>query len=250
MTRPLVTRTVFYGAVVLLLVLIVTGVVTAALPAGVAGQISHNSEGYAILLVLALWIEFARPRIGHDARGWTVAAAAALSSLALAFFMLLGPLPPSLATLNEAFFALPVLILWTQLPRPVPPVLWLLPVVAVLIPAVGDGSDAVIRAAEVLMAFVFFPVAFDVVDRSLLRPGLPVRKPLVVAWMVFIVVLAVSMHAFRDASPTGFVQGAVDYLSRVNEIFIAVFFIHLYFTILGMAPRARPREPSYAGRAG
>jgi hypothetical protein len=56
-------------------------------------------------------------------------------------------------------------------------------------------------------------------------------------------------HLLRTPAPQGPGQDLVDFLSRVNEVFIAVFFVHVYFTVLGMAPgRTRGSRPVPAER--
>lgn len=239
--RRTLTRLLFYGAFFLLLVSIVTGVLAKVLPAHTAGAISHNSEGYVILLLLAGWIELVRPRIaGRTAV--VVTGAAAIGCLAVGVGMLTLPLPTPLATLNEGFFAVSVLLVWVQLPRPVPRAAWVLTVVALVVPVVWHGSGAVIRSAEILMSFVFIPLGLDVVDRAILDPHATTRKPRVVVWMVAIVALSVVTHLLRTPSPTTLLQDVVDFLSRVNEVFIAAFFLHLYLTLLEMAPPTRVRD--------
>jgi hypothetical protein len=243
--RARLTRAVFYATVLLLLASIVSGLLPALLPEDVATPGAHNSEGYVILLVLAAWIELVRPRIAPGA--WTVTAAASGTSLAVALVLLLGGLPTPLATLNEGFFALAVLIPWLQLPRPVPAPAFALPLVAAAVPVVLHGNDAVVRAAEVLAAFVLFPIALDLVDRSILDPRQPRRLRLLAAWLTGIVVLVLAVHLLRTAEPQNLGQDLVDFLSRLNEVFIAVFFVHVYFTVLGMAPgrtRGSPRVPA------
>jgi hypothetical protein len=245
--REHLTRVLFYGAVLLLLVSTVTGLLAALLPEDVATSGAHNSEGYVILLGVAAWIEFVRPRIPPGA--WRVTAAASGTSLAVALVLLLAGLPTPLATLNEAFFALAVLIPWLQLPRPVPRPAFALPLVAAAVPVVLHGDAAVVRADEVLAAFVLFPIALDLVDRGILDPRQPRRLPLVVAWLAGIVVVVLAAHLLRTPAPQGPGQDLVDFLSRVNEVFIAVFFVHVYFTVLGMAPgRTRGSLPVPAER--
>lgn len=231
----------FYGILLLVLLGILTGVVKAVLPAGPAGHISRNSEGYVMALVLAAWIEFARPRIGRGPRMVAITVGAAAACLAIGFFLVLGPLPVVIGTLNEAFFALAVLLCWVQLPRPLAQAAWLLPVVSFLVVALFASHPDVVAAAEYLAAYVVFPIGLDLVDPGILRAGVPTRRPLVLAWMGFLVVFAVVMHVLPGLHLMAGIEDVARFLSRITEALVAMFLTHLYLTLLDMAP-ARRRE--------
>lgn len=240
-TRERLARCLFYGGFLLLLLSIVTGLLAALLPDRVATAVARNSEGYVMLLGVAAWIELVRSRVGPGA--WKVTTAASASALVVALVLVLGPLPGPVATLNEGFFALVVLIPWLQLPRPVPRPAFALPLVAAALPVAFYGSVDVTRAAEVLLACVLFPVGLDLVDRSLLDPAQPRRTPLVVAWLTGLVVVVLAVHLLRTPVQRNAAQDLVEYLSRANEAFIAVFFVQVYFMVLyevtGRTPASR-----------
>jgi hypothetical protein len=236
-----IASAVFYGAVLLVLVSVLTGTVTLVLPQPFAAHVSRNSEGYVIVLLLAAWIEFVQPRLPRARAGVLLTLAAAATSFAIGVLLVTGPLPTVVATLNEGFFAVAFLLCWVQAPRPLPWPVWLVPVVAALVPVLLISFDPVVRAAEIIAALVLFPIGLDVVDPGILRPGCRRRLPVVGPWMVALVVLAVGLHVLvRDHPPTD-VENVVGFLSRVNEVVIAMFVFHLYFTVLGQAP-ARSRS--------
>jgi hypothetical protein len=211
-----------------------------------AEHVSRNSEGYVMALGVAAWIEFVRPALGSVRRTTGVTSAAAVAALAVGVFLLRGPVPGVVGTLNEAFFALAVLVGWLELPRPVPAVAWLLPVGSFLVACLLSSHPAVVAAAEYLAAYVLFPVGLDLVDPGILQARVPTRLPLVLGWMAVLVVLAVTVHVLApDPLPDG-VADVIRYLSRINETVIAVLLVHLYLTVLGMAP-ARRRPPDRVG---
>jgi hypothetical protein len=241
-------RSGFYGILLLVLLSILTGALEAVVPAGLAGHVSRNSEGYVMVLVLAAWIEFVRPRMGRGPRAVMVTLGAAAACLAIGFYLDLGPLPSVVGTLNEAFFALAVLLCWVQLPRPLPQVAWLLPVVSLLTAVFFASHPDVVAAAEYLAAYVVFPIGLDLVDPGILRRGVPTSRQLVVAWMGLLVVFALVVHELPALHLVDGVEDIAAFLSRITEALVAMFLTHLYLTLLDMAP-ARRRERAPVGTA-
>ncbi len=234
----------FYGLLVLLVLSILTGVLKAVAPAGLAAHLSRNSEGYVMALVLAAWIEFVRPRMGRGPRMVEATVGAAVACLAAGLFLVLGPLPSVVGTLNEGFFALAVLVCWVQLPRPVPKAAWLLPVVAFLTAVLFASHPDVVSAAEYLAAYVIFPIGLDLVDPGILRPGVRTRRPLVLAWMGLLVVFVIVVHVLPGLRLMDGIEDVARFLSRITEALVAMFLTHLYLTLLDMAPaRRRERAP-------
>jgi hypothetical protein len=189
-----------------------------------------------MLLVLAFWIDFVRPRLGAASR-WKVTAIAATTCAAIGALILIAPFPTVVATLNEGFFASAVLLCWVELPRPLPRAAWVVPVAAALIPTFLAWDQVIVNAAEVFAAVVIFPVALDLVDKRILQPQVPARRGLVVTWMFGLVAAGIVLHALLPADPSPDIMNVIHFLSRLNEVLIAVFLMHLYFTIFAVAPR-------------
>lgn len=236
-----IVQLVYYTALSLVLVLILTRTLGDVLPGGLAGQVSHNSEGLVILLGVSVWIEFVRSRALSSTQGLTVALAAAVGWLLVGLVLRYAPLPSQLATLNEAALALAVLVPYLQLRRPLPLWAWLVPLAGVAIPLIGGTNSVTTDLAEAFGALVLIPLCVDAIDQGILdRSAVPLLR--VLAWMAFLVVAVVALHAFIDRTPTSFVAEVFRYISRVTEIFFASLLLHAYFSLL--RPELRLRQPS------
>lgn len=230
---------VYYGGLLLVLTMIVTKVQPPGIPGAIAGRISRNSEGLVVLLGVSLWIEFVRRRAGTSTQALTSAILGAIGWLIIGLFLRFAPLPPQWHTLNEAALALAVLVPYLQLRRPLPGWVWLLPLAAVAVPLVGGSNPVTTDLAEAFGALVLIPLCVDVVDRGIIDGS---RPPLarVLAWMAFLMIAVVALHALFDPTPTGFVAEIIRYASRVTEMFLASLFLHGYFSLLRPDLRAAP----------
>jgi hypothetical protein len=225
---------VFYGALVAVLAGILLGLWPVLLPHAIAVRLGHNSEGFLLALVLAPWIEFARPRLAGTALQWPATAAVAALYASIGVFLLVTDLPSPVRTLNEAFLAAALLIPYVQLRRPLPrwvPVL--LPAAALAVMVLGERTQSVTDLAEVFGVLLLAPVALDLVDRGILDPGArpPVRWRL--GWYAFLIVTPIVFSVLEYRVGVG--GEAVRYAVRITEAFVCLLLVELYFT----APRPR-----------
>lgn len=240
MSRGRFLTVAYYGAIALLLTLILTATLARVLPGGLAGQVSRNSEGLLVLLAVSVWIQFVRVRLVTPARVWSTALLAAAVCVVVGLVLRYGPVPPQLVTLNEPAFALALLLPYLQLRRPLPPWGWLLPAAAVAIPLVGGNNSATTDLAEAFGALFLIPISVDAIDRGILdRSPVPLLR--VLAWMTVLVVAVVALHAVVDRTPVGVVEEVTRYISRVTEMFIASLLFHTYFSLL--RPELRSQQP-------
>lgn len=228
-----------------LIVLILTRLLPDLLPAGAASQIGRNSEGLALVLGVSLWIWLARPRLAVSRLQWPLTAAVVVILIFAGFLLRQGPWPIHVVTLNEAVFALAVLVGYLQLPRPLPTGTWaLLPLAAIVIPAVGGHNTLTTDLAETFGALVVIPLCVDLVDRGILDgSAVPVIRVLV--WMAILAALVVILHTIVDRTPDGVIEEVVRYVSRATEMYLAGIILHGFFSLAVGQDRDR-RRPATA----
>lgn len=222
---------VVYGGLVLLLVLIITAVLDRFMSAKLASRVAYNSEAYLFAVVLASWIQFALPRIAIESRVWRSLAYGAVWAV-VGLGLLVSGWPSRVVTLNEAAFALAVLIPYVSLCRPLPP--WVLSAIPVIIgltvwAAEWSPQSWVIDQAETLALVVLAMLTFDVFDRSLLHPDAQVNRWLRWAWYGFLILEPVVVSGLGTGVRAGDGVGALTlhYLGRVHESFIGVLLVSL-----------------------
>lgn len=216
--------------------MIITKALNNLLPSGVARHIAADSEGYVLALLLPLWIEYARPRLtGRRAEPVITAAAAALM---LGVFLLLynsHSIIGTVTTLNETFFALVFLIPYVQPDRRPPAyVAWGCTLGVLLVVLVTDRTSliaATTKLAEGYVMMMLAPVAFDVADRGILRPGLPSALRVRQAWWALLVILPLLFIVLRHAHLGGPAGTADFYATRAQEAFVGMFLVQIYFAI-------------------
>lgn len=242
----------YYGGLGLVLLGVLGQFLPLVLPAPAATRIGHNSEGLVLALVLAAWIQFARPRLAARPAGARRAAtvAAAGACLALAVGLLASDLPSRFRTLNEAFLAAAVLIPYLQARRPLPRFVPVLAAAAVLgVVAIGLRSETVTLLAESFGVLLLAPIGFDLVDRDILdpsaRPSAAARR----AWYGFLVAAPVVFSVLEYQVGVG--GDVVRYLVRVNEAFLCVLLVEVYFAYVQSAHGSpgSPRKPAASATA-
>lgn len=224
---------VFYGGLVALLAGIFLEIFPVFLPDGVADRIAHNSEGLLLALILALWIEYARPRLSGSRLEWPLTLAVAIACAAAAVLLLWTDLPSRFRTLNEPFLAAAVLVPYVQIRRPVPSYLAILASLAVLaVIAFGRRTQVVTDLAETLGALVLAPIGFDVVDRGILDPHAPTSAMLRFGWYALLVVTPIAFSVLEFAVGVSGVAGEVTrYGVRIAESFLCMLLVELYFAV-------------------
>src|SRR4051812_38859815 len=236
-TRAVDTRTstgeavrvaLFYLVLGVLLVIITTKHLADILPTHLAHRISDNSEGYTIAFVACAWLQFVRPG-GRDRRNnllLSLAGGGICLVIAL-IFKNADSLPVSVATLNEAWFALAFLLVYFALPRPLrwAPLLSLAIVIGLL---AAHDTSVVVKGAEAWMVLILAPLSFDVFDRAILDPDARESHLLRLVWMAGLIAVPVLAAALRHHVGHGHAEGIRDYVSRANEAFIGLLIIHAY----------------------
>lgn len=240
MFRGRVVTVTYYGLLGAMLALILTRTLPDVLPGSLAGQVSRNSEGLVVLLMVSVWIQFARPRLAATAREWPLTLLAAGIWAALGLALRYGSVPPQLATLNEAALAVAALLPYLQLRRPLPAWAWVVPVAAVAVPLIGGHNAVTTDLAEAFGALVLIPLCVDVADRGILD-GSAVPLLRVLIWMAGLIVVVALLHTFIDRTPVGFFDELMRYISRVTEMFIAGVLLHTYFSLLRPELRSEQR---------
>ncbi|MFL6115149.1 MAG: hypothetical protein ACJ786_27945, partial [Catenulispora sp.] len=117
--RRRIFAVLYYGGLTLVLALILLQLLDEVLGKKLATHIGHNSEAYLVALVLAAWIQYARPRLAGRRAEWPAAVLVGVVMLVIGIALINTHLPSRIRTLNEAFIALGVLIPYVQAPRPI-----------------------------------------------------------------------------------------------------------------------------------
>jgi hypothetical protein len=224
---------VFYGGLVALLAGILLEIFPLFLPDGVADRIAHNSEGLLLALILALWIEHARPKLSGSTLELRLTLAVAIACAAAAVLLLWTDLPSRFRTLNEPLLAAAVLVPYVQIRRPLRSNLAKLASLAVLAVIVfGRRTQVVTDLAETLGALVLAPIGFDVVDRGILDPQAPTSARLRFGWYALLVVTPIAFSVLEFAVGVSGVAGEVTrYGVRITESFLCMLLVELYFAV-------------------
>lgn len=228
--RP-VMQWLFYGGFTLLLTVILLGILDQVMSSKMATRVAYNSEAYLFAIVLASWIQFGLPRIAIGARvRWGLAYGVVWALIGIG--LMLSGWPSRIVTLNEAAFALAVLIPYASLHRPLPR--WILSTIPVLIGltvwAVGWGPQSwVIDQAETFGFVVLTMLTLDLFDRRLLQPDAHVNRWLRWAWYGFLILEPVVVSGLGTGLRDGNDASALtlQYLGRIHESFIGVLLVSL-----------------------
>jgi len=247
--RSTTLTVLFYTSLTAVVAAVLLQALPLLLPEALAVRIGHNSEGLVLALLLAAWIQFARPRLAGDDRAgrWTALVAAACVVLAVA--LLLSDLPSRFRTLNETFLAAAILIPYLQWRRPLPYRLAVWLPLAVLAATVAFNRTApVTNLAETLGVLLLAPIAFDLVDRAVLDERAHTSRPVRWAWYVLLVVAPVVFSVLQyGIGVDGLAGEAVRYAVRITEAFVALLLIELYFAV-GHGRTGRPAPAVAAAR--
>lgn len=226
-----VVQWLFYGGFTLLLVVILLGILDRFLSPNIATRVAYNSEAYLFAIVIASWIQFGLPRIPIGSRvPWGLVHGVAWAGLGIG--LMLSGWPSRIVTLNEAAFALAVLIPYVSLQRPLPR--WGLSVIPVLVgltvwAVVWSPGSWVVDQAETFAFLGLAILTVDVFDKRLLRQEAQVDRGLRSAWYAFlilepIIVSGLGVSVRDGGSPSAL---ALQYLGRLHESFIGVLLVSL-----------------------
>jgi hypothetical protein len=242
---------VYYGGLALVLASILLQLLAEVAPAPVASRVDHNSEGYLAALVVAGWIQYARPRLTGHRREWAVTGLVATVSLVAGLLLFASDLPSRFRTLNETFLALALLLPYLQLRRPLPRVLAAVLAVGPFAVVVAFESTAsVTDLAETFGLLILAPIGLDLVDRGILDPEARTSSRARWLWYAVVVAVPVTLSVLEYRVGVDGVAGvAIRYGVRVNEAFICLLLVELYLAVgLGWTGRRAARAaPVLAG---
>jgi hypothetical protein len=253
-TRTIVISTLYYVGVLALLLGVLFKEWVNILPKHLAGQIGHNSEGYLIALVLAVWIQFVRPRLAGSRSEWPTTIVVALAFLGLTIAMLTTDWQSRFKTLNEGTLGIALLLPYVQLRRPLPRRVAMWAAIAVfVITAVTIKTVATIDMAETYGMVFLGIIGFDIIDRGILDRDAVTSVAKRWLWYASLilapVVFAVIDH-YNHGRSTGVVGLPIRWLVRITEAFIFALFVEVFFAVgLGRTgaretPTATPVEAS------
>lgn len=241
--RRTVLGLVYYLGLSLLIATILLNVLRELIPPGIAVRIGYNSEGYTAALLLALWIQFVRPRLSGHAWQWPVTLLTGLALAVIGLLLINSELPSRFRTLNETMFGLALVIPYVQVRRPVPP--WLAVGLSAAVFAVTvafNRTEYVTLLAELLGLALLAPLAFDVIDRGILDPHQPTSRRLRYAWYTLLLLIPTASSLLYHGQVIGGLAGqAIRYQVRLHECFIAILLVEFYFAV-GL--RRIGREPA------
>lgn len=235
MTWLRVVQWLFYGGFTLLLAVILLGILDQVLSPNMATRVAYNSEAYLFVIVLASWIQFGLPRIAIGSRVlWGLAHGVAWAGVGIG--LMLSGWSSRIVTLNEAAFALAVLVPYVSLQRPLPR--WVLSAIPVLIgltvwAVVWSPESWVVDQAETFAFLVLAILTLDVFDKRLLRQEAQVGRGWRWAWYAFLILEPIVVSglgtALRDGdSPSALI---LQYLGRLHESFVGVLLVALILRV-------------------
>lgn len=258
--RPRMTRramalsALYYGALLTLQVLAITGRLGDVLPPWVATHVGKDSEAILLALVLPAWVQFARPRLRGHRREWGVTALAVAVLVVLGVWMYATPpIPGNVETLNESLFACAALIPYVQLKRPVSRLLAIgIPVVLLVLILAASGTALVTNLAELLAMLILVPLGLDVVDRAILEPQVSTSSKVRWSWYALLLAAPIFISVvLADAFPPGATADAVRYAIRVQEAWVGLLLLQIYFAVGHgrVGPAAPPWSQGSEGEA-
>jgi len=232
-SRNLWVSIVYYGGLVLVLVATWAGLASALLPPSIATRIAFNTEGWLLALLLAAWIQFARPALRRRSRPMAWGLGVGVLSFIVGLVLLQLDDQPQFRTLNESFLGFAIVAPYLLAKRPL--ARWLVFLVAglaLLLTVTANASPFVTDYAEALAVVVLVPIGFDLVDRSILEPGRHTALALRLGWYLFLLLFPLLATVLTyDLQVGGVVGDYSRYQTRTHETFIAVLLVELFFTV-------------------
>jgi hypothetical protein len=223
----------YYVATAIGLFIIIQGdLLPALLPTKLAQQVGNEGEAVAFAALVAATIQWVRPWACSKPNRYLAVAPLALASVAFGIYLLNSGLPGRFATYSESFVAAGVLAFYVLIPRPFRQALWLVPIMLAII-ILGYDTTFVFKQSEDLVMIMLAPIAFDVVDRTILDPKAKERPVLRIVWCVALVLAWLVFWQVADAMrPTieGPFENTIDYAHRANEAYWGYLIITMYFS--------------------
>ena len=245
----------YYGALIVLITMIMFEFLPRILPDLIAGRIARNSEGILLVLILSVWIQFLRPRLQVSPREWPITVTVGLACLGIGLLLFFTDPINRVKTLNETFLAASLLIPYVQFARPLPR---LVPLAGcgggLLLVLLGNQNATITLMAEALGALIMTTIALDIVDKGILDDTARTRLPVRLGWYAFLLVgPAVFWRTDNGASLDGGVSEFITYAGRTTEVFLCLLALELYFAVglgrTGAHAAAPPTTPAFARRS-
>ncbi|MFK8022781.1 MAG: hypothetical protein AB8G26_02350 [Ilumatobacter sp.] len=234
--RELVVSVVFYGAIAVTMLLIWTETLSSVLPSSLARRVSFNSEGLFFAGVLAAWIHVITKRHGRP-RLDDMAVAATAACFVVGVALAATDLPSRFKTLSESFLALAFAVPYLTVRRPIARIGLALPTIAIVAFAVVSTAigewDFFVQQAELLGIVLLLPIALDIIDPAILRPGAVTSRWLRYGWygvlVAEVVVVSAAGTDIRDGET--WYAGSFDVLGRSHYAVIGVLALQLFFAV-------------------
>lgn len=237
----LVCGAVFYGGLLAAMAGILSQRMAAFVPSALADSLGRNSEGVVLALLLAAWIQVARPCLVESSWQWQVTVSLAGGFLIVGVLLISSDLPSRIRTLNEAFLGAGVLVPLIQGRAALSGrVVTAVSVGVLTVVAVAHASATVINLAEGFGVVVLAVVGLYAVDRGILDERAETSVPVRYGWYAFLVIGPVAFSELQYGVGVGGTAGdIVGYAVRLTEAFVGMLLVQLYFAIgLGRTGRA------------
>ena len=231
MTGTRLRMAVYYAAMLVILLLLVTKTQKQFLPEGIATQIGHNSEAFLFAILIPLEIQILRG-VAYGAARFIGTAIGGVVLILLGTGLLHTGWAPTLVTLNEPVIAAGFVLIYLGLPRS--PVVGLtVSALTLLFIVIFFDTSLVFAQAESFVPLFLVGLGLDVFDRTILQPeseDAPVRRAV---WMALLFIAAIGfMVAARWARQDleGWFRLGIDYGQRAAEAYWGWLLVHAYFS--------------------
>lgn len=217
----------FYGACLLILLILASKLLTHLLPGSLAHELDDESEALPIAILFCAYVQFLR--VPWDSRRrdlLLVSGLLAVTAWVVAWLLLTLSLPSSVVTLNESFVAVGAMFAIACLPRPAP---WapLLSVVLLIVVVAFESTDFITTQAESVVPIVLSPIAFYWADRTILQPEAPSHPGRRLIWCVLLVIIPVVARAHVSI---GSHHDVLRFERRATEGFLGLLLVHVFFS--------------------
>jgi hypothetical protein len=239
-----VRSAIFYTAMVVALLVLVTKTQQKFLPGGLATQVGHNSEAFLFALLVSAEIQILRTR-ARTPRLLVGMAICGVVFVVLGLSLREADLPGTLTTLNEPVVGAGFLLFYLCLPRSRTTAVLSAVSVTICI-AVLFHTTFVLDQAESLVPLALAGPAIDIFDPRLMGGDSSGKKAWRLIWVMTLTLLAlvlIPLGAWAREDLSGGVATTIDYLRRAIEGYWGWVFVHAYFAFwLGAQWRSSDSE--------
>jgi hypothetical protein len=226
-------RLYFYVGCGAILAVVILGWEDRLLPVALAVRVGHNSEVFALALLLGGVVDLGRPwwvRRGRPRTPVWVLSAVLAAGAALVVVL---DVPASVRTLHEPILAAAVLTPYLALRRPLAR-RWRFPALLAALLVAAPHVPILETEAEALTAILAATISFDLVDRSLLEPDQRAGRWRWV-WLAGLAVWPALMLAADDRGVSGLLGTVVNVQARGAEGYWGVLLVHAFLLVVRSA---------------